>query len=255
MSIKSKILLLVILPVFVASGLVGFMSIHFYNKILTEQLLREGITTLYTLRVAMKEPAVTRDLAKVREVVKAYGRMKDVLLVAVEGPGGTWASAPEQRIPDELAGVMRSRMGYSTEVVRYWKVDLPQGISRGGTTYSSVYLFQVSLVEGLKVNAFLVMPTALDLVVNANKLLATTTGIIAAALALLVAMLAALVARGIAHNIMYLAEVARRISLGDLEVEVRKLGDDEFGSLAEDIEKMRQSLKAAIERLRKRRAV
>ncbi len=255
MSIKAKILTLVILPVFVASALVGGVSIHFHTKVLTEQLLKDGQTLLYTLSVALEEPAVTRDFAKIREVVNAYGSMENLLLVVVEGPKKTWASAPSAEVPEELREVIRSKMGVSNDVARYWKIDLSTGIKSGSTTYTSVYLFQKPIMKGFEGTIFLVMPTAFDLVVSTQKLLATSTGIIAGALALLVAMLAALVARGIAHNIMYLTEVAEQISLGDLDVEIKKLGEDEFGRLAEALERMRQSLKAAIERLRKRSAV
>ncbi len=255
MSIKAKILTLVILPVFVAAGLVGGVSIHFHTKVLTEQLLKEGQTLLYTLSVALEEPAVTHDLAKVREVVNAYGRMENLLMVVVEGPKRTWASSPMLQVPQELRSIIQAKMGVPGDVARYWRIELSQGIKRGATVYTSVYLFQKPIMKGFPGTIFLVMPTAFDLVVSTQKLLATSTGIIAGALALLVAMLAALVARGIAHNIMYLTEVAERISLGELGVEIEKKGDDEFGRLAEALERMRQSLKAAIERLRKRSAV
>jgi methyl-accepting chemotaxis protein len=255
MSIKAKILTLVILPVFVASGLVGGVSIHFHTKVLTEQLLNEGETLLYTLSVALKEPVVTRDIAKIREIVRAYGQMENILLVAVENPNKTLAAAPMPTIPQELKAIISSKMGSTNDVGRYWKVNIATGIKRGGTTYNSVYLFQKPIIKGLPSTIFVVMPTAFDLVVSTQKLLATSTGIIAGALALLVAMLAALVARGIAHNIMYLTEVAERISLGELDVKIEKKGDDEFGRLAEALERMRQSLKAAIERLRKRSTV
>ncbi len=47
-------------------------------------------------------------------------------------------------------------------------------------------------------------------------------------------------------------EAANRISLGDMDVEVSIKTGDELESLADSIERMRLSLKAAIERLRKR---
>ena len=63
-----------------------------------------------------------------------------------------------------------------------------------------------------------------------------------------------LVARGIARPVLDLSRAADRISLGDLDAKIAVRSRDEIGTLAESIERMRTSLKAAIERMRARRA-
>lgn len=63
-----------------------------------------------------------------------------------------------------------------------------------------------------------------------------------------------LVARGVARPVLELSRAADQISLGDLDAKVGVRSRDEIGTLAESIERMRTSLKAAIERLRTRRA-
>jgi len=60
-------------------------------------------------------------------------------------------------------------------------------------------------------------------------------------------------ARSVIHPIRYLSEVADRISMGELDTEIRVKGKGEVGVLAESIERMQTSVKAAIERLQKRR--
>jgi len=60
-------------------------------------------------------------------------------------------------------------------------------------------------------------------------------------------------ARSVIHPIRYLSEVADRISMGELDTEIRMKGKGEVGVLAESIERMQISVKAAIERLQKRR--
>ncbi|HWP34661.1 MAG TPA: HAMP domain-containing protein [Thermodesulfobacteriota bacterium] len=62
-----------------------------------------------------------------------------------------------------------------------------------------------------------------------------------------------LIARGVTRPVLELARVADRISLGDLDAAIRVRSRDEIGTLAESIERMRTSLKAAIERMRARR--
>jgi len=59
--------------------------------------------------------------------------------------------------------------------------------------------------------------------------------------------------RSVVRPIRYLSEVADRISMGDLDTPIQVKAKGEVGLLAESIERMQTSVKAAIERLQKRR--
>lgn len=72
-------------------------------------------------------------------------------------------------------------------------------------------------------------------------------GVIAALL------LAIVVSRSITLPIGHLAQVADRMSLGELDVEIDVEGNNEVGQLAESLRRMQTSLRSAIERLRQRR--
>ncbi len=60
--------------------------------------------------------------------------------------------------------------------------------------------------------------------------------------------------RTIVKPIIYMTDIANRISLGDLDTKIEIRSSDEVGMLAESFERMQESLKAAIERLRKKRS-
>jgi methyl-accepting chemotaxis protein len=60
-------------------------------------------------------------------------------------------------------------------------------------------------------------------------------------------------ARSVIHPIRYLSQVADKISMGELDTQIRMKGKGEVGVLADSIERMQISVKAAIERLQKRR--
>ena len=77
-------------------------------------------------------------------------------------------------------------------------------------------------------------------------------GIIGFGIALAVA-LATLFASRLAQPIVALTQAADRISLGELETPVTSDQNNELGDLAAAVERMRVSLKSALERLRKRR--
>ena len=70
---------------------------------------------------------------------------------------------------------------------------------------------------------------------------------------IVVILITSLYARTIVKPIIHLTEVADRISLGDLDTKIEIRSSDEVGMLAESFDRMQESLRAAIERLRKKR--
>lgn len=79
------------------------------------------------------------------------------------------------------------------------------------------------------------------------------TGGVALGGLLLASLLAIAVSRTITRPISHLAEVADRMSLGELDVDIDVTGANEVGQLAESLRRMQASLRSAIERLRQRR--
>ena len=61
--------------------------------------------------------------------------------------------------------------------------------------------------------------------------------------------------RSVVRPIRYLSEVADKISMGELDTPIQIKAKGEVGALAESIERMQTSVKAAIERLQKRKEV
>jgi len=78
-------------------------------------------------------------------------------------------------------------------------------------------------------------------------------GVAAAVFGLLTVLAAFFIARGITSPLVQLADVADRISLGELNAKIRIDRQDEIGDLAEALRRMQVSLQTAIERLRAKR--
>lgn len=81
-----------------------------------------------------------------------------------------------------------------------------------------------------------------------------TYGGAALGIVLLALALAVFISATITRPLKHLAEVADRMSLGELDVEIDVEGRNEVGQLAESLRRMQASLRSAIERLRQRRA-
>ena len=82
--------------------------------------------------------------------------------------------------------------------------------------------------------------------------LVNTVGFIMLAIAI-VTLISQVFARQLIDPIVKLTRTADRLSLGELDLPVSASSNDEMGDLAEALERMRLSLKSAIERLRRRR--
>ena len=77
-------------------------------------------------------------------------------------------------------------------------------------------------------------------------------GIIAGTL-LLILLVVSLYGHRLSGRIRSLTEVAERISVGDLDIEIEPKSNDEIGELSEAIARMQESIRLSIERLRRRR--
>ena len=71
---------------------------------------------------------------------------------------------------------------------------------------------------------------------------------------IVVILVTSMYSRTIVKPIIYLTAAADRISLGDLDTKIEIKASDEVGMLAESFDRMQESLKAAIERLRRKRS-
>jgi HAMP domain-containing protein len=70
---------------------------------------------------------------------------------------------------------------------------------------------------------------------------------------LLIGIIVSIYGHRLTGKIKSLTDVAERISIGDLEIEVETKSRDEIGELAEAISRMQESIRLSIERLRRRR--
>jgi HAMP domain-containing protein len=80
----------------------------------------------------------------------------------------------------------------------------------------------------------------------------TVFGILGGTL-ILIGLVVALYGRLLTSRIRSLTDVAERISVGDMDAEIRVTSKDELGDLAEAIGRMQESIRLSIERLRRRK--
>ncbi len=258
MKVRTKLVLLGILPTLIASFIIGVLSVFFHTKILTDELIRHGKGLTETLTESIRLPLVTNDITGIEELVRSYGSTSPILAVMVFTPDGEPISyyprikSMMDRLSPKFAEEIEKKAG-EPQALTIYKYNLPSPINFKGKPYSSFYVVHSSVLSGTAGHIFVLMPTAFDVVIKTQRGLAFVTGIVAIAVVIGAILVATMLGITLAKKITYLSEAAENMSLGDLDTPIELKDKDELGLLADALERMRQSMKSAIERLRKRK--
>ena len=176
-------------------------------------------------------------------------------------PEYMWVHPNEKLVGIDITGAMKKRLG--DKWARWDKVRSKDHITKGyylwfdnkekycagipieGTPYnivSSTYIDEfLKPVEGLQKRADTMTDRTMTIVIY-----------ILAAAAILVALIAFLYGNSLSGKIRNLTDVADRISIGELDVEVAVKSKDEIGALGEAISRMQDSIRISLDRLRRR---
>lgn len=202
--------------------------------------------------------------------IQKVGKTGYTALYAV-GPFVTWLHPNPKLVGAHLSKIIRKPLG--PEYPRFARII--RGPERGKNVKSSgYYLWQDA--DGQKREKFMVLTPiagtqygiaattyiheftgplkrleeqAGDVAVSSRNLNLITIGGTLVIIALIVTMYG----HNVVSKIRHLTNVADRISVGELDAEIKIKSKDEIGSLADAITRMQDSLRLSIERLRKRR--
>ncbi len=254
-SIRQKLMLISAGSVVVVSLVIGAMAVMFHTKVLTRQIKESGRNMAVSLETSLKSPLLANDIAAIDSIVTTFSKPFSILMAVVyKGDGTLAAYAPKNKkaltlLKPEFIKLM-DEPG-DEHLVLY---DLPGAVKFKGADYSKVFILHRKVYGGRLAHIFVVMPTAFEVVVKTQKRLVAMTNLVSAFIVLIALALITLVGKDIADRLEYLREKAEAISLGELDTQIEfEEGGDDIDALAEALERMRISLKSAIDRLKKRR--
>lgn len=253
MSIRAKLLLLGVVPAVLVAVVIGVLAVYFHTKVLTDQIVASGKNFSYTLGIAVEDSLLANDYSLVSEINESFNKLGLVLANFVyRGDGKLIAAAPDtenviKAFDSKFKKIMESGKTQGMEFI-----TLTSPVVLKGNSYSKFIVTYYGLHEGILGYVFAVFPTAFEAVIKTQRNLAMLTTVFSVGFVLVVVIIALFLGRILANKLEYLKEVAESLSLGDLDTPIEYKGKDEIGAVAESLERMRQSLKAAIERLRRR---
>ncbi len=245
-------------PIVIVSGalIIGvgltLLVINLVSDSLKTELTERGKAIATTLSKQVERPLVGDDEVDIQNLVDISSQFTAVSYVYI--------SDKNQKIPAQKfkIGSYNQRRVLEEEVItsakENYKIDLTlvQNVNEAGET-ADVENYEIStpIGEGVLGYAHVGMSRKyMDDIIRSTALLVGGVLALASILGMLVALY---LSNRVTGQLLYLTTAADKISMGDLESIVRVEARDEIGDLAQAIERLRESLKAAIERLKRKK--
>ncbi len=252
LSLKWKVPIVIVVGAMVAGVGITLLVVKLVSDSLQTELTERGKAIVTTLSEQVERPLVGDDEVDIQNLVDISSRFTAVSYVYI--------SDKDKRIAAQRfkVGSYNQRQMIQENIIlsasNDYKIDLTRVMNTGeGGDFTEVQNYEIStpIGEGVLGTAHVGMSRAyMDDIIRSTALL--VGGVLA--LAVFVGTIVALIlSNRLTKQMIYLTGAAEKISMGDLESIVRLDSKDEIGELANAIERLRESLKAAIERLRRRK--
>ncbi len=244
-SLRWKFALVFFLGSLFLAGAIAGMLYSYLSKTLEQELLNTSKMIAFSIEEPVAENLYTRDKEALKDLVEKYKSFDNVDYLIVESyDRGIVAHTFIDDVPQELKGAnneenLDEEGAFNVEIVT---------IKSSNTKYVDI---MIPVKEGelgyirIGTNKKYIDDKVLTTIYYSLYVIAVLT-----TLWIVIAII--VVNYKITQPIKFLADMAEKISLGDFETPINIKAKNEIGELGEAIERMRESLKAAINRLRKR---
>ncbi len=243
LSLKWKVPLVIVGGALAAGIGITLIVVNLVSNSLQSELTERGKAIVTTLAKQAERPLAGDDEVDIQNLVDISTGFTAVSYVFI--------SDKEQKIAAQKfkVGSYNQRKIVKENIISSdkgeYKIDLTQ------VENIETYEISTTIGEGILGKAHVGMSRKfIDDTIRATALL--VGGVLA--LAVVFGMIVALyLSNTLTKQLLYLTDSADKISKGDLETIVRVNASDEIGDLANAIERLRESLKAAIERLKRKK--
>lgn len=244
-SLRWTFSLVFILGMITLGLIIGFVNSRFISKTLTNELINSSRMVALSIEEPVAENLFKEEYEALKNLIEKYRNFENVDYLIVEDYNNEIKS--HTFIGDVPAELRKGNQIEDLTVVGAYSVKEISVPSLGKT-----YIDIMVPVKGGDLG-FIRIGTDkryIDQRVKSAVYYTVAVVIIMMLVGMVVALV--LVTFKITRPLKYLADMAEKISLGDFDTPIKINSRNEIGELADAIERMRESLKAAIDRLRKR---
>ncbi len=252
LSLKWKVPIVIVSGALIIGIGITLLVINLVSESLQTELTERGKAIATTLSKQVERPLVGDDEVDIQNLVDISSQFTAVSYVYITDKDN---KVPAQKFK---VGSFQQREVLREDVIetpkQNYKIDLTlvkNTFESGETVEVENYEITTPIGEGVLGYAHVGMSRRyMDDIIRSTALLVGGVLAVAVFLGMLVALF---LSNKLTKQLLYLTGAADRISMGDLESIVRLESSDEIGDLALAIERLRESLKAAIERLKKKK--
>jgi len=245
-SLRAKITIYMIIGAVIFSGIIIAAINYYMGKTLTEALIEQGRIVGMNISEIAAEKLIVEDIYSLKMNIERYRHYSNIEYIIIEDFNHQIKTDTYNGdVPRELIGANNFDV---TEAAEY-SIQMVT-INESGSSHD-VYDILVPIKEGLMGFARVGMKKSyVDSQIQKTILylgIITTIGIL---LSILVAL--AIITTQITKPVLYLAKGAENISLGNLDFPMELKVKNELQILASAIDRMRESLKTCLERMKSR---
>lgn len=244
-SLRLRIAIFILVGTLIFCGIILYTAYQYINRTLTESLIEQGRLLAANIAEISAEKIIEEDYVELKLLVEKYKQYSNIEYILIEDYSGKIRTdtyngdVPEKIITGHSNTHFDGGSEYEVKLITLTSphaqiYDIKQAVKEALLGY-----VRVGMKKSFVDNRIKETITYLSIVFLIGTFLAITLTIFIITLQF---------SRPIAH----LTEMAHRISMGDFNKPVRVPVKNEIGILAEAIERMRESLKSSIERLKNR---
>ncbi len=243
-SLRWQITLYILIGTFLFSTISLVITYRYVNRLLTESLIEQGRIVAENIAEMAAEKLIENDVVALRNIVEKNKYYSNIEYILIEDFNKTIKTDTYNgNVPPELLNVPdQSTVPEKNFVVRQVKLNSP---------HIQIYDILLPVKEGLLGFVRVGMRKSyVEERIHETIFYLGMVFVIGTFLAIILAII--IITFQINRPIVYLTEMAYKISMGDFQKPVVVRVKNEIGVLGEAIERMRESLKTSIERLRNR---
>ena len=243
--LRGKIIIAIVIGTLFIGGVLVGITFFYLNRVLSTSLIQQGYLLGSSLAEATAEKIIEKDLIACRQITEKYREYPNIEYILVEDPDNNIITDTfNGQIPEALKKTKLADVDFSEKryVIQEVQLDAPSGAK-------NIYEVGIPIEEGLI--GFVRLGMKKDFIdgVIRNTLLTIGLTIIGGMLVAIVLSLIIITVQ-VTRPVLHLTHAAEKISLGEFDFPIEVKTRNELQELGVALDRMRESLRTCIERLR-----
>ncbi len=245
MGLRGKIIIAIVFGTLLTGGILVGITFYYLNRVLSDSLIQQGYLVGNSLAEATAEKIIEKDVIACRQITEKYREYPNIEYILIEDQDNNIitdtfnGAVPEQLKQTHLAEVDFSEQKF---VINDVSLTTEKGVQE-------IYEVGIPIEEGLIGFIRLGMKKEFVDGVIRNTLFTIGLTIIAGMIVAIVLSLIIITVQ-VTRPVLHLTQAAEKISLGEFDYPIEVRVKNELQDLGVALDRMRESLRTCIERLR-----